>query len=158
VRARLLPLPLLAAAVAPLLLSGCAGAPAPASAVTVTVTPSASTVRPGDSAPYDLGAVCAVQSSIRTALVWRRQQLEAGRIGAAEGRGVLHAVAAQYLLLAGAGPAGTKADTAALAAEAGTLEHPRFDPDAPKVRQATAHLTRTCAEHGFTVGVLAQGG
>jgi hypothetical protein len=152
----LLLLPLL-----PLLLTGCATAQAatPAPTVTVTVTPTPAAVQPGDSAPWDLHAVCAAESEAQTLIVWRDQQTKAGRLSPAQSAALLQAIAVVYLEFDGrALPDGLQQDVTRLRDAAGELEHPRIDLQSKTVVTARDHLHRACAENGLTIGVIAQGG
>ncbi|GAA2752945.1 hypothetical protein [Amnibacterium kyonggiense] len=145
----------------PLLLTGCATAHAatPAPTVTVTVTPTAAPVKAGDSAPWDLHAVCAAESEAQTLIVWREQQTKAGRLSSAQSAAVLQAIAVQYLEFDGrALPDAVQQDVTRLRDAAGDLEHPRIDLGSKTVESAQDRLHQACAQHGLTIGVLAQGG
>lgn len=141
------------------LLAGCTSEPAPARTVTVTATPPVPTPRSADSAPRDLAAVCAVESEIRTLVIWRQQQTEAHRLTADQSAAVLQAIAvADQGLIVGGVPDSVQQDVSVLVDAAGSLEDPHIDLDDADVRRAERHLSDTCQANGQTIGVLAQGG
>ncbi|MGT2426535.1 hypothetical protein [Amnibacterium kyonggiense] len=145
----------------PLLLTGCATAhpAAPAPTVTVTVTPTPAAVPAGDSAPWDLHAVCAAESEAQALIVWREQQTKAGRLSAAQSAAVLQAIAVQYLEIDGRGVTGpVQQDVMRLRDAAGDLAHPRIDLGSSTVEAAQNRLHDACSRNGLTIGVVAQGG
>lgn len=149
----------LALGTAALLLAGCTATRAPAPTVTVTAAAARPSVKPGDSAAWDLSALCAAESELDTVDNWRRQQTEAKRLTADQAKAVAQSVAVQALELQRSGlPSSVAADAQVLADAAGTLEHPSLDLAAPAVRRAQTHITRVCSDNGLTIGILAQGG
>ncbi len=143
-------------------LASCSAAPAPAATVTMTARLPTPSAEAGDSAPWDLHAVCAAASEIETTSTWWQQQTEAKRLTAAQSHAVLQSIAVQDPGLGGgrtdALPAAVAQDVDTLVAAAGSLDHPSIDLDAPAVRRAQQRITDTCQANGLTVGVLAQGG
>jgi hypothetical protein len=145
----------------PLLLTGCATAQTatPAPTVTVTVTPTPAAVQAGDSAPWDLHALCAAESEAETLRIWRDQQTEAGRLSRTQSDAVLQAIAVVYLEFDSRGlPDALQQDVARLRDAAGELEHPRIDLRSKAVVAARNHLHEACRDNGLLIGVIAQGG
>jgi hypothetical protein len=145
----------------PLLLTGCATdrAAAPAPTVTVTVTPTPVAVPAGDSAPWDLHALCAAESEAETLIVWRDQQTKGARLSPTRSAAVLQAIAVQYLEFDGRSlPGAVQADVDRLRDASGTLEHPRIDLRSKAVETARSDLHEVCMRNGLTIGVVAQGG
>ena len=145
----------------PLLLTGCsaAQAAAPAPTVTITFTPAAPTVQPGDSAPWNLNALCAAESEAETLIIWREDQLKAGRLTKSQSAAVLQAIAVQYLEFDGRGvSASLQQDVSDLRDAAGELEHPSIDLESSTVERAKNDIHQACAKAGLTIGVIAQGG
>ncbi|GAA4746746.1 hypothetical protein GCM10025783_18490 [Amnibacterium soli] len=145
----------------PVLLTGCATAQAaaPARTVTVTATPTPAAVQAGDSAPWDLQALCAAESEAETLRIWRDQQTKAGRLSSAQSDAVLQAIAVVYLEFDGRGlPDALQQDVTRLRDAAGPLEHPRIDLETKTVRSARNHLHEACRDDGLQIGVIAQGG
>lgn len=147
----------------PLLLTGCSAArtaaPAPTVTVTVTVTPIAASPKPGDSAPWNLDALCAAESEAETLIVWRKQQTEAGRLTSSQSSAVLQAIAVQYLEFDDRGvSASLQHDVSDLRDAAGELEHPSIDLKSGTVERAKNDIHQACSKAGLTIGVIAQGG
>jgi hypothetical protein len=145
----------------PLLLTGCATARAatPAPTVTVTVTPTPAAAEAGDSAPWDLHALCAAESEAATLIMWRQQQSDAGRLSRSQSDAVLQAIAVVYLEFdSRALPDALQQDVTRLRDAAGELEHPRIDLKSKTVETARNHLHEACRDNGLLIGVIAQGG
>ena len=69
----------------------------------VLVLGSGAAVQAGDSAPWDLQALCAAESEAETLRIWRDQQTKAGRLSSAQSDAVLQVIAVVYLEFDGRG-------------------------------------------------------